>query len=162
MLFRSMQRTLTDVRAFGRSGFTIGRASIDVSIIAGRFDVEVPGRVKEFEDVHGAHIPVGGIAERNLSVADQHGDVVGPRRHGAGHFCGFGGNFRERNGVRGVTPEIDGSCIEDVLDIGTRLIFALGVGRDRNQEPQAKKEISVRAFHMNVDAKAGQDGIGPR
>jgi len=86
-----VQRTLTDVRAFGGSGFAIGSAGVDIAVVAGRFDVEVPGRAEEFERVHGARIPVAGIGEWNLSVADQHGDVVGPGGRGAGNFCGFGG-----------------------------------------------------------------------
>ena len=156
-----MQRTLTDVRAFVGSGFAIRRAGVDVAIVAGRFDVEVPGRAEEFESVHGAHKPVGGDTEGNLSVADQHGDVVGPRGHGARNFRGFGGYFRKRYGVRGVSSEIDGSRVQDVLDIRAKLILALGAGRDRKPEDRGKEEVSVRAFHMNVDAKAGQDGIGP-
>jgi len=47
------------------------------------------------------------------------------------------------------------------LHIGAKLILALGAGRDRKQEERGKEEVSVRAFHMHVDAKAGQDGIGP-
>ena len=149
---------MTDVRAFGGSGFAIGRAGVDVAIIAGRFDGEVPGgRAGEFESLDGARIPVGGVAERNLSVADQHGDVVGPRGHGARNFRGFGGYFRKRNGVGGVSAEIDGSRVQDVLDIRAKLILALGAGRDRKQEERGKEEVSVRAFHMNVDARAGRD-----
>jgi len=154
-----MQRTLTDVRAFGGSGFAIGRARVHVAIIAGSFDVKVPGRAEELESVHGARIPVGSVAERNLSVADQHGDVIGPLGQGAGNFCGFGGYVRKRNGARVVSAEIDGGRVEDVLDVGAELIFALGAGRDRKQEEQSKDEVSVLAFHMNVDAEsgAGQD-----
>ena len=64
--------------------------------------------------------------------------------------------------MRGVSAEIDGSRVEDVLDIRAKLIFALAAGRDRKQEEQGKEEVSVFAFHINVDAKTGQDGIGPR
>ena len=65
-----VQRTLTDVRAFGGSGFAIGSTGVDVAVIAGCFDVEVPGRAEEFERVHGARIPAAGVGQRNLSVAD--------------------------------------------------------------------------------------------
>jgi hypothetical protein len=47
------------------------------------------------------------------------------------------------------------------LDIRAKLIFALGASRDRKQEDRGKEEVSVHSFHINVDAKAGQDGIGP-
>jgi hypothetical protein len=40
------------------------------------------------------------------------------------------------------------------------LIFALGAGRGRKQEERGKEEVSVHAFHINVDAKAGQDVNG--
>ena len=153
---------MTDVRAFGGSGFAIGRAGVDVAIIAGRFDGEVPGRAEELESVHGARIPVGGIAERNLSVADQHGDIVGPCVHGAGNFCGFDGCVRKRNGVRGVSAEIDDGRVDDVLNVGAELVFALGASRERKQEEQREEAVSVRMFHMNVDAKGGPDRIGLR
>ena len=94
-----MERALADVRAFGGSGYAIGSAGVDVAVVAGRFDVEVPGRAEEFESLHGARIPVGGVGERNLSVADQHGDVVGPGGRGTGNFCGFGGYVRRWNAV---------------------------------------------------------------
>jgi hypothetical protein len=61
--------------------------------------------------------------------------------------------------VGGVSPEINGGRVEDVLDVGAELIFALAAGRDRKQDEQGKDEVSVLAFHMNVDAEsgAGQD-----
>lgn len=129
-----MQRTLTDVRAIGRCGFAIGRACVDIAIIAGRLDVEAPGRAEESESIHGAPIPVGSIVKRNQSVADEHGNVVGPLGHGARNFCGFGGYVRNRNRVRGGSAEIDSGRVEDVLDVGAKLIFALGAGRDWKQE----------------------------
>ena|SRR5262249_3368245 len=150
-----MQRTLTDVRTLGGGGFAIGRAGVDVATIAGRFDVEVPGRAEEFESVHDTPIPVCGVAERNLSVTDHHRDVVGPLRRGAGNFCRLGGYVRKRNGVRIVSAEIDGGRVEDVLDVVAELISALGACRLRKQEEQTKKEKSVRAFHMK--SEAGQD-----
>lgn len=153
-----MERTLTDVRAFGGRGFAIGRAGVYVAIIAGALGVEVPGRAEEFESVQGARIPVGGIAERNLSVADQHGDVVGPPGCGARNSCGVIGYFRKRNPVRGVSTEIDRGRVEDVLDVCAERIFALGAGRDRKRGEQGnEQEVSVPAFHMNdVDAKSGK------
>ena len=152
-----MQWTLTDIRALGGGGFAIGRAAVDVATIARRFDVEMPRRAEEVESVHGTRIPVCGVAEWNLSVADHHGDVVGPSRRGAGNFCGLCRYIRKRNGVRGVSAEIDGGRVEDVLDVGAKLIFALGACRHRSQEEQTKEEVSVRAFHMNVKSEAGQD-----
>jgi hypothetical protein len=157
-LFRNfeMQRTLTDVRAFGGSGLlAIGRAGIDVAIIACRLDIEVPRRTEEFQSVHGPRIPVDCGTEGNLSVADQHGDVVGPRGRGTRNFCEFAGCVRKPNGMRGVSAqiaEIDGGPVEDVLDVIADLIFALRAGGHRNQEEQDKEEASVRAFHMNADA----------
>ena len=61
----------------------------------------------------------------------------------------------------GVSPEIDGSRVKDVLDVGAELIFALGAGRDRKQEEQGKEGVSIDAFHMNVGAKAvpGKGGL---
>ena len=150
---------MTDVRALSGGGFAIRRAGVDVSIIARRFDVELPRRIEEFEGIHGARIPIAGIAEGNLSIADQHRNIVGPCVHGAGDFCGFGGYLRNRNGVCSVSAKIDQSRVEDVLNVGAELIFTLCAGRDRKQEKQRTEEVSVGAFHMNVGAKsrAGQE-----
>ena len=60
----------------------------------------------------------------------------------------------------GVSPEIDGGRVEDVLDVGAELIFALGAGRDRKQEEHGEEEgASVGQFHTNVKEKAGGTGL---
>jgi len=152
-----MQWALTNVRTLGGGRFAIGRAGVDVAILSGRCDVELPGRTEEFESVHGARIPVCGVGERDLSVADHHGDVGGPSRRGAGNFCRLRGYVRKRNGVCGVSAEIDGGRVEDVLDVVAEPIFALGVCRHWKQEEQTKEEVSVFAFHIKNEA--GRDGV---
>ena len=129
-----MKRTLADVRALGRSGLAIRRTAIDVATFTGRFDVEVPGRAEEFQRIHRASIPAGGVAERNLGVADQHRDVVGPSGHGARNLCRIRRYLRERIGVRGISAEIDGRLVEDFLDARTQLISTLGAHSPGKEE----------------------------
>ena len=59
-----------------------------------------------------------------------------------------------------VSTEINGGRVEDVLDVGAELIFALGTGRDRKQEEQGEEEgVSVGEFHTNVKEKEGGTGL---
>jgi hypothetical protein len=130
-----VKRTLADIRALGRSGLAIGRAGINVAIVARSFDGEVPGRIKEFEIVEGTGIPAAGVDQGNLRVTDEHRDIVGPSGHGAGHLCGLGGDIGKGNCMRGVPTEVGGGTIEDVSDIRAELIFALGAeGEGEKQE----------------------------
>ena len=59
----------------------------------------------------------------------------------------------------GVPPEINGGRVEDVLDVGAELIFALGAGRDRKQEEQGEEGVSVAKFHRNMEEKTGRTGL---
>ena len=60
----------------------------------------------------------------------------------------------------GVPPEINGGRVEDVLDVGAELIFALSAGRDRKQQEHGEEEgVSVGQFHRNFKEKAGGTGL---
>jgi len=62
--------------------------------------------------------------------------------------------------VGGVPPEINGGRVEDVLDVGAELIFALSAGRDRKQQEHGEEEgVSVGQFHRNFKEKAGGTGL---
>jgi hypothetical protein len=55
--------------------------------------------------------------------------------------------------VSDVSAKIDESRVEDILNVGAELIFALGASRNGKQEEQGKE--GIHAFHINVDAKSG-------
>jgi hypothetical protein len=50
-------------------------------------------------DLQQVSLDMAPLTERNLSVADQPGDIVGPRGHRAENFCGFAGYVWKRIGV---------------------------------------------------------------
>ena len=141
------ERALADVRAFGGSGLAVGGAGVDVAIVARSLDSEIPGRVEALEFVERSSVPIAGVSEGDLGVADEHGDIVGPGGHGTRNFSGFGGGSRERNSVREVAAKVDGGGIDDVLESGAELVLALGVAEGGDGEKEGNEKVSEFTMH---------------
>ena len=116
---------MAKVRSSCGRDFAIRQTCVDKMVGNRRVDFKLPRRLKNPQVTESACIPDFCAWRRNLRVTDIHRYVVCPDRHLTGDSRSLDGEVGSGRAVRSIFPEVNYRRKENVLQILTKLVFAL-------------------------------------
>ena len=141
---------MAEVGSFGVGNRAIRWTSVYKMIRGWGVNFELPRGLQNPERLQRACVPAFRALVRNLGVADEHWDVVGPRRHLTGDLRSCDRDVRNGNSIGAIFSEIGDRGVEYALKISTELLFALGSPRGRKKEnDEAEKRKCAKQFHLH-------------
>jgi hypothetical protein len=125
-----MERAMAEVRSLGVGGPAIWWASVYEMVRDGGLDFEVPRGLQGLERPQRIYAPTLGTCIRNLRKANEHWDVVGPRRHLTRHCRSADRDVGRRDSICTIFSKVGDCGVKHVLQILAELVFTLGECRE--------------------------------
>ena len=137
---------MAPVRSLGSRGFAIRQTCVHKVVGNRRVDFELPRRLKNPQVGESAGVPVFCARKWKLSVTDVHRHIVCPHRQLTWDFCSFDREVGGSRSIGSIFSKISYRRIENVLQILTKLIFALCKCGDGKKQTGAQKNKSAEYF----------------